>query len=514
MKSPSMIRRTLAMLPLSVCFLTSATLNSATVTITPQEDTSLIQIAGCGFHTFHKFASNDPSLSSVGIPSGTAYFRWTWLDYEPQDSQFNWALIDNTLSSARACGQTFLFRIMGDAAPATDIPQWLINLGAPVRQTSCEGNHGMLDLDNATVQHYLFRLIREMGKRYDDNPDLAGLDIGVYGLWGEWHVYCDTALMPTVATRLKIIDSIYYYFPNTPLLSGVDDKPRGVYAASKGRSSWRADCWGGGAWFDYSSYPLMNSMIPNAWKTGPVGLESCGTMSGWSVPITAAVDSAINWHANFAHNKSATIPTADVPEVKRLVKAMGFRLVLRSVTYNNTMAAGSNASIVMDWDNLGIAPPYRDLRIAFRLTNSQNQNSAAVITSQSVKGWLPGTKSGVTVSYPVPAGTAQGQYTLQTALVYHNAIDRVTAMANKTRTSDLWLPIGPVTIGQVGVIDRGLSMAALAKTARSPNRLVAVMVDNGARPAILLAMYPGDNSRMRFFTLQGKQIVPDPRVLK
>ena len=33
-----------------------------------------------------------------------------------------------------------------------------------------------------------FRLIEELGKRYNGHPDLDLVDIGPVGLWGEWHM--------------------------------------------------------------------------------------------------------------------------------------------------------------------------------------------------------------------------------------------------------------------------------------------------------------------------------------
>lgn len=33
------------------------------------------------------------------------------------------------------------------------------------------------------------RFIAALGQRYDGNPLIAGLDIGSYGHWGEWHCH-------------------------------------------------------------------------------------------------------------------------------------------------------------------------------------------------------------------------------------------------------------------------------------------------------------------------------------
>ena len=55
--------------------------------------------------------------------------------------------------------------------------------------------------------------IAAMGKRYDGTPGVEFLDIGSYGIWGEWH---STHPAP-VAVRKQIVDMYLQAFPKTPL---------------------------------------------------------------------------------------------------------------------------------------------------------------------------------------------------------------------------------------------------------------------------------------------------------
>ncbi|RLD32951.1 MAG: hypothetical protein DRI73_06265, partial [Bacteroidetes bacterium] len=140
-------------------------------------------------------------------------------------------------------------------------------------------------------------------------------------------------------------------------------------------------------------------------------------------------------------NKSDYVPEAYKSEIERLVMKVGFRLVLRKISFEKEVSAGSKPVITMDWENLGIAPPYRDHRVAFRLRNNQAAIHAEYISDQSIRGWLPGSTS-VEIGFPIPKDLAEGEYTLELGLVFHSASDRIVPIANEGKTDDGWYKVG------------------------------------------------------------------------
>lgn len=418
-----------------------------------------LKIPGVGFQTFFRFEDEDPNLKQMPFPSGSAYFRWMWEQVEPQEGKYDWEFIDQHLARARENGQTLEFRIMLEWPGEYDIgiPQWLVDKGVNLRLTNCEDeDYYSPDLEDPIIKTYHSKLIRTLGERYDGHPDLGSVDIGSVGLWGEWHEYCHPELMPSREERSAIIDLYYESFPNTPLIALVDDQEGIQYAAQKGRSAWRGDCWGnylpeGSGWnhHQYSYWPA-HDLIPEAWKNGPVALESCYTMKSWyseGNAITQIVDDAIAWHATLAHNKSDYVPEEYKSEIERLVMKLGFRLVLRQITYNHSINSSSDSiSIIkLNWENLGIAPPYRDHRIAFRLRDSRDNLKGEYISDQSIRGWIPG-ETTVEIEYPLPDQLSEGKYTLELGLVFHSAPDRIVPIANEGKTDDGWYAVGKLKI--------------------------------------------------------------------
>lgn len=418
------------------------------------EETGFLQIPGVGWQTFYRTADEDPSMTGLPFKSGCAYIRWTWGDLEPEEGQYAYSLIDDWLLRCRAANQALAFRVMLSwPGHEGTIPQWLIDKGIKYIWSECpeEGAHYEVDIEEPVVWEAHEKLIRALGERYDGHPDLALVDIGSVGLWGEWHNYCDPDLMPGDAARKSVIDLYYEAFPNTPLTALVDDKNNVLYANSKGRSAWRGDCWGNsdepdGGWNHHKdSYRPMVEMMPDGWKTGTVALEPCGTFGSYPTSPWSVVDDAIAWHATFAQNKSHQIPANWLPDIERLVMKLGFRLVLKKLDYDSSISPGFDLSLTMTWENLGIAPPYRDHRIAFRLKDKQGENKAVTITETSIKGWLPG-EINTTVNFKVPADLKPGEYNLEMGLVFHSSIDHVIPIANRGKTDDGWYTIGTLKL--------------------------------------------------------------------
>jgi hypothetical protein len=419
----------------------------------PVEYTGFLKTPGIGFQTFGRFEDEDTSFRDLPFTSGSAYFRWMWKQIEPVEGQYNWTFIDEHLARARENGQTLEFRIMLEWPGEYDvgIPQWLVDKGVNLRLTNCENeDYYSPDMDDPTLKEYHEKLIRALGSRYDGHPDLGSVDIGSVGLWGEWHEYCHPELMPSREERKAIIDLYYESFPNTPLIALVDDKESMEYTAKKGRSAWRGDCWGnylpeGSGWNHHiNSYRPAHNLIPEAWKNGPVALEPCYTMKSWESAnnaIKTIVDDAIAWHASMVHNKSDYIPQEFKADIKRLVMKIGFRLVLRRINFDPSVQVDNKLDISMEWENIGLAPPYRDFRIAFRLRDSKNIPYGEYISDKSIRGWLPGTHF-IEDSYSVSKDLLPGEYKLELGLLFHSAHDRIVPIANEGKTEDGWYAIG------------------------------------------------------------------------
>jgi hypothetical protein len=430
----------------------------AVARVQPREIKDLLANPGMGWQTFMKFADEDPALA--GLPSSAAYFRWYWKQVEPKDSEINWAMFDNLLARARKAGQQVAFRIMtaGTGRDYDYSPPWLREIGLPGFEYQYAGSgpkHWVPDLDDPRVLSRHLRLIEEMGRRYDGHRDLALMDIGSVGLWGEWHMSQTGVNMPSPETRRKIIDAYLAAFRKTPLVMLIGDI-EGLKQATKGGAGWRADCLGdmGGFSKNWSHmknvYPqnIEKAGIADAWKRGPVAFESCWTMARWvreGWDVQQIFDWSLAQHASYVNNKSDAIPEGTRPLIEACLRLLGYRFVVRSVEHPAEVARGQSVEVRMDWENIGVAPCYAEYRPALALEDGNGKRHAVSVAEAKVREWLPG-KFKVVGRIAIPADLAPGEYALQIAVVEPLAMEPVVRLAIAGRHEDGWYPLSRVQV--------------------------------------------------------------------
>ena len=417
------------MIAVAFSCLTAANRADNQVEVLPQETDELLANPGMGWQTFHRFADDDKNLE--GLPSSSAYFRLYWRQVEPVEGEIDFARFDELLAHAKKAGQKLAFRIMcvGTSKDSTYVPDWL-------RDKGCKGfvyqyqNAGMKywvpDMDDPIFLDAHLRLIKELGKRYDGHPDLDLVDIGSVGLWGEWHMSGTGVDVPSIKTRYAIIDAYREAFPKTPKVMLIGDV-EGMKRATSNGCGWRADCLGdmGGFSSDWNHMEyfyrqqLEKCGAEEAWKAGPVAFESCWDMRKWKKEgwdIRFIFDYALDLHASYLNNKSASIPEGTRAEIERFLRKMGYRLVIRRLAHNGRISAGSSLDVSMLWENVGVAPPYRDDVIAFRVTHEQSSDTFTLVTETSIQGWMPG-EIQLTESLAIPGNLDPGRYKLEVGIV-------------------------------------------------------------------------------------------------
>lgn len=199
-------------------------------------------------------------------------------------------------------------------------------------------------------------------------------------------------------------------------------------------------------------------VVLKRWKTHPVLLETSDIISVWaganvtpaseidSKAIQLAFDDALSWRVSQLNLKGDGIPEAFSAAFQAAAKKMGFRLVLRKATIPESVAINSTLNLEMDWENVGIAPPYRDYRLSLRLVDEAGEVKVEAITDESVKGWLPEQSIVANPSLNVPADLLSGNYALQVGVVFHNAADRTLPIAVEGTTQDNWYPLGLIEV--------------------------------------------------------------------
>lgn len=427
------------------------------VTVEPTESTELFANPGMGWQTFHQFADTDPNLA--GLPSGSAYIRWTWRDLEPNEGDIRLDVVSDALARARAAGQTLMFRVMLAGSDSEYSPDWLGSTGCTILSYSCGGDviHAP-DIEDPTCRARHDALINALGAEFGDEPDIE-VDIGSVGLWGEWHFSGTEPQidMPALSTLESIIDLYDAAFPSQPRQALIGDLESLAYATEHG-AGWRADCLGDLGFFsptwnhmeDLYQQQVAGANAQDAWTQGPVAWETCYTMQQWveaGYDVHYILQYALDMHGSFVNNKSAALPAGDSyrQEVEQLLARLGYRLVLRSLGHPPAASPGATLPIVMSWENLGVAPPYHALELALRLSPTSGTGESVVLPmAADLTTWLPGAID-VSETVTLPAQTPAGSYALSVGVLGTPGIPMVN-LAIDGRDADGWYPLSSITV--------------------------------------------------------------------
>ena len=465
------------------CIGALATAADAPVVIKPEETTELLANPGIGWETFGYPAKADKSRPA-GIPSQILYVRWGWATLEPQAGKLNAELLESTIKAARQSGQQLALRVKchNPRKDAAEHPAWLKDVGG--RELLVDYGDGpaeirIPDFDDPVVLDRHLDFIKRFGAAYDGHPDIARVEVGSIGWWGEWHMSrCKTAKMPSIAHCHKLIDAYLAAFKKTPLLMPNPANPCIAYAVAHG-AGWRADSLGDMGSFSPTwnhmrdIYPaaIKRNKLQDVWKTASVSFEAPRNVSefvekGW--PVRSIFNYALALHGSSFNGKSAPLPEDPKfrAELDRFLSRLGYRFVLKEFTHPAQASAGGPLKLSMQWQNVGSAPCYRPYRVAYRLTGSDGSQRVIVGTT-TVNSWLPGSIELFTADFPddvpdlppgdihavtdsleLPTDLAPGDYTLAIGVVGEESETPVVRLAIKGRTQDGWYPLGTIAIAR------------------------------------------------------------------
>lgn len=230
------------------------------------------------------------------------------------------------------------------------------------------GNIGNLLKDDPIFLDKVDKFLTEMASRYDGSPDVAFIDVGHFGLWGEGHTVLSTKIEYDLSIAKQHFDLYCKHFKNTLLCNSDDfaghDKPGDRfpitdYAFSKAVTI-RYDSIlvqpPPRSWFNAGMAQLF-------WPTLPVILEhehygSSVNRNAWRKELL--LEAVEDYHAsNMSIHWWPRILLEENRDVfEKINLRMGYRLQLKTISWPEKIRLGEPFSINYSWANAGVAPCY------------------------------------------------------------------------------------------------------------------------------------------------------------
>ncbi len=373
-------------------------------------------------------------------PAKDAYQRYNWRDLEPTKDQYNFTNLEADMSKAQAEGRTFAFRVRDLVAPNASpyaVPDYIVSEGLAWSY----GSTYVPDWANPNYQARVKKLFTALGQKYNGDPRIAWIDIGMFGQYGEWAIYSVdyskaplSYRIPNDLERRSIIDAQVQAFSKTQLVMIAKALPYDAAAypqdpvayalnhpAAQMPIGWRVDCLGQPGYFDFntnSKYAAAWNAMKDRWKTAPVVTEFCASGIDPTTALTQVRDFHVSLVGNGNISNWSSLSEATKNSYINVGKTAGYRLELKTLKYPGQLSPGNSFLFEALWINTGSAPVYQPWKIIYQLRNSANGSIAWESSSQlDLKTLMANSSTTISDTFTLPSDIPLGDHLLTVKVI-------------------------------------------------------------------------------------------------
>jgi hypothetical protein len=357
--------------------------------------------------TFHFYSNNidhygsrmEPSDTLDDFPGlSTIYLRCPWSFIELEEGKFNWELLDTPAQRWIDKALKTAFRVTTyESWMKYATPEWVRKAGAAGRDITFRSGSNVLwqpDFCDPVFLQKLESFLAAFAERYDGNPNVAFVDIGSLGVWGEGHSLGESNRCTVEEGQKRHIDLHCKYLKKT-LLCINDDYVGNVhkerkrftisdYAFSKGVTL-RDDSImvqpPPDSWYNAGMAELF-------WPTLPVILET--EHYGYSKRRNAfneelMLRSIEEYHASYTsiHWWPRIFMEENLETIHKVNLRLGYRIQLREVSWPDEVRLGESFRVSASLANVGVAPCYPGGHPCFTLKDTRGGIVAVLVGSSA-----------------------------------------------------------------------------------------------------------------------------------
>jgi hypothetical protein len=329
-------------------------------------------------------------------------------------TDFDWTLFERKLNAAAARGCQVIPRFYLEwPSHKTGVPQFLLDQGLTLRtwtNTSAQANPPAInqtpDYEDPRLRAALTNFIHALGARYDGDPRLGFVELGLLGMWGEWHDWSKDNWFASKKVQREVMDAYEAAFKWTRLVARYPAGPEHTrYADNSQRPlgyhddsfAWATRHTGkkGDGWFFETL--LREAGLLEKWRRQPVGGEvrpevwDCLFDEPSCAPKGQDFDTCVALtHVSWLCNEGAFRPAltgASRDRAMRAVQRMGYEL---QVITAELAVTGSELAVTLSTTNRGVAPFYYDWPVELGAYGSAGNLAATWTTAWRLTSIQPG----------------------------------------------------------------------------------------------------------------------------
>jgi chitodextrinase len=455
-----------------------------------------------GLVTYYSAGSDENSSSVYPHSMQWSYFALSQVMTNASNcADYDWSAVDSMLSEVASYGNTAAIRfylVYPSGSPADGIPA-CFNGNVSTRSDTYNDVTDP-DYDSPFLINALGKFIAAFAARYDGDPRLGFIQIGLVGNWGENHTWPYNGdpssggypnYMPTNADFAKIVDDFANDFHRTQvevrypytaggaasgLNIGYHDDSFCALEGSPLQGVTLPESLGGASW---SQLQLdLNQGTENKWITDSMGGEVYPPIqsdafanypNGSTADDVDNMEDCINLtHATWMLDQGSQSTSSTDAGTDAAVEDMGYNFTANNAYF--TPSASGSAEVGVQITNNGVAPFYYPWTMSLGLENSSGQvvktwntpwdiRTVEPANIQPYPDWnVSGNPSSIPYGYPQYfqtdvnlSGVSAGSYTWVLEVDNPEAADSSAAkpllFSNATQNANGWLGLGSVSVG-------------------------------------------------------------------
>jgi Domain of unknown function (DUF4832) len=386
-------------------------------------------------------------------PYSMVFLYLPWKELEPEEGRYafdRWERLG--WSVPEAAGKHVVFRVYIDyPSKPTGLPDWLRRNGVKVKPYKEHGGGLSPDYDDPRMLAGMERLIAALGTRYDANPRVAFIELGLLGFWGEWHTWPQDKLYASKETERRVIDAYRRAFPHKMLMAR--------YARdSAGTQPWLGfhddmfpeDTDNGHDWSFLAG--LRRSARADNWKHAAIGGELVPHQAKkWvGASFKTTISMIERGHFTWVGPYCPALDSSRSPEFRERSEAviwkLGYQFRLTEIRHAARIDQGGKLPVTIQGQNEGVAPFYYPWPVELALFDQDSNLAERLPLRCDVRSWLPGAFA---VDAVVEVKARPGRYRLALGITDPWTGRPAVALANKIPRYEGWTVLSSLEVGPV-----------------------------------------------------------------
>ncbi len=378
------------------------------------------------------------------IPTTMAFFETSWRELEPTHGNYKFAEWEAQTAKTTPTKRTVIRVYMDYPDKGLGLPQWLIDQGVKMTPYKDFGGGKSPDYSDPRLRKALMSFIKAYGERYDKDPQVAFVQMGILGHWGEWHTWPTVDLFASDAVQKEVVDAMRAAFPHKKIMGrnavGYLAKQEwvGFHDDMIPQDTVGPDDW--------QFVPTMKAAGRDQnWKIAPTGGEMVPGAAQqylgkeWDLTLKAVDVAHLTWIGPYC----PTMNNATSPEYKQraeeLSQKMGYDFQLKSVDVSKD---AGKLTVTLKGTNQGVAPFYYQWPVRFALIDDSGRVGTTADSNSDIRTWLPGAFTSIaTLTRP-----AAGHYRLAFGLIDPWLKKPGVQFANRLASVDGWTVLTSLTL--------------------------------------------------------------------